>query len=203
MENASNPALAVPPLIRALAFLSMALKFISPTGLPSLHIIPKHNHLRKLQTLSTSPSPPPPPPSKAFALSEGAEGGGVTEEDPPPASFSGKHSVPLKKNAVFLKSIFYFVLFCLELLINGALFLMKDHYLLLGRSWVCWSSSLLLAPPRPLMVSDSFTFSMTILDLQLLVTCWFWEVPYCSVYIVRSVDRLKQHINESYEEMPS
>ncbi|ESR50383.1 hypothetical protein CICLE_v10032884mg [Citrus x clementina] len=61
----------------------MALNFIAP----SPFVIPKHKHLFKLQSQTTS--------CKTFAQSQriGAEGGGgVTEEDPPAASLSGSSS---------------------------------------------------------------------------------------------------------------
>ncbi|KAK4740455.1 hypothetical protein SAY87_032336 [Trapa incisa] len=80
MEYVNAPALAFSAVDTSSSF-SMALKFIYPTGLPSLHAIPTHNHPCKLRSLRRSPS-------RAFALSEGAEGSGVAEEDPPPASFS-------------------------------------------------------------------------------------------------------------------
>lgn len=65
---------------------TMALNFIAP----SPFVIPKHKHLFKLQSQTTS--------CKTFAQSQriGAEGGGgVTEEDPPAASLSGKKKVAL------------------------------------------------------------------------------------------------------------
>lgn len=138
----------------------MALKFTAPLGLRPFHIIPKHNHLCKLRPLSTSPYSSCSS-SKAFAVSEGAEGG-VTEEDPPPASVSGNYAVPQKMPLSLRFSGFVLFCFAMDGLTMEPLFLLKDHYLLLGLSSVYWNSSRLLAPP--LMVSDSLIFSMIMLD---------------------------------------
>ncbi|OWM73280.1 uncharacterized protein LOC116202368 [Punica granatum] len=73
----------------------MALKFISAPVLPSFHTFPEHSRLSKLHPLSPSPSLCPSPScSKAFALSEGAEGG-VTEEDPPGSLSSARTQLGL------------------------------------------------------------------------------------------------------------